>query len=329
MQDVLNTVLQQFGGQLGAALLGGNLGGQTSTPQANLTGMVLEQIIKSYVTKNAAITTASALPAGVPGAGLAGILTTALPELLGVTRNNAAMVSDLSAAQNKPMNTMGIVSLLLSSFDISSKGLQFKGNEVVMQQLSHVAADQAVHYIAKKTGSQFLASAAPRLVPVIGALALGAWSAYSTNKIGKNTANILKMNLIQAPDTIDDLELSDYQIQPAAENVNYHKCLVLSNLMKIDGKADRSELTYIEKIIEGIEINSDALEDLYGKLDSPEKHTPDFALIKRYPDEVEGLLFDLVALTRKDGNIAPAEQNYILQVGAALGVDADNIKVMF
>lgn len=327
MDGLLDVLIKQFGGQIGGVLLN-SLGGNAA--QTGGGDSAASQIIQSYVAQNAGLVTNSAVPAVAPGGGLLDMLTSALPMLLGVTQNNANMVQEISGAYNQPLNNLGLINVLTSAFDISSKGISFKGGDAVMRSLSTTAVSQAVLFIANKTGSSFLANAASRLVPILAPLAMTAWSAYQTNKTGQNASNILRSPMRQSNEPpIDDLELSNYVIELPAENVRYHKCLILSNLMKIDGKADRSELTHIEKIIEGLEFNSDTLEDLYGKLDSPERHSPNFLLVAENNDEVIGLLVDLVALTKKDGTVGAAEKDYILQVGREFSIEAQEIEVMF
>ncbi|NJN99346.1 MAG: hypothetical protein HC875_37235 [Anaerolineales bacterium] len=104
------------------------------------------------------------------------------------------------------------------------------------------------------------------------------------------------------------------------------KIKALINLMKVDKKLKLEEQGYIQTLIENSEIGDETKIELANLMDSQGKISVDFTIFAKEPDEATGMLFDLIALAKRDGEFHLAEKIYIKQAGKLMGISENDIE---
>lgn len=139
-----------------------------------------------------------ALPPGVPG------WLTIVPELVGVWKLQAQMVSDIAAAYGKTAS-LGREQMLYCLFKHVSAQL-FRdvvvrvGERVVVRQTSLRVLQNIAQQVGVQVSKAVLAKSASRFVPLLGAVGVGAYAYYDTLQVAKTAielfehANVIEEN---------------------------------------------------------------------------------------------------------------------------------------
>jgi uncharacterized tellurite resistance protein B-like protein len=106
------------------------------------------------------------------------------------------------------------------------------------------------------------------------------------------------------------------------------RVISLINLMKIDGRIALEEVRYISACIEQANISQTDKMGLIQAMGSADKIPINYSVFANDPEESVGLLIDLTALAKRDGNIHLSEKLYIKHVGALLGFSESDIEEM-
>lgn len=202
-------------------------------------------------------------------------------------------------------------------------------NSIVNGYGTPIFQDMA-RWIAGKYAQQVLKSSVSKWLPGVGATAMGLWSAYSTKQVGNKSIQIFEKEIeildesqslsecsIEYTDNL--LPASDLEVNTiTGERLELLKIKTLINLMKVDGSIEPEEKEYLKTIITNANLTSAEIQEIKNSL-SCQKIEVDYSLIAKYPDDALGLLIDLIALAKRDGDFHITEKMYIKQVGKLMG----------
>ncbi|MDD5336217.1 MAG: hypothetical protein PHS32_20975 [Rhodoferax sp.] len=138
-----------------------------------------------------------ALPPGVLG------WLTILPELLAVWRLQAQMVSDIAAVYGKSA-TLGREQMLYCLFKHVSAQL-FRdvvvqvGERFVVQRASLVFIQYAARTLGVKVTQNVIGKSVSRLLPLIGAVGVGAYAYFDTTQVAKTAIALFSSEIVLDP----------------------------------------------------------------------------------------------------------------------------------
>jgi uncharacterized tellurite resistance protein B-like protein/uncharacterized protein (DUF697 family) len=289
----------------------------------------ITDIINSYATMNMTISGSINLIPGPWG------MAAAIPEVTILIRNQLAMIYDIGVAHGKSnvLNKELLAGVFLSAIGVSAGGLLvMHGGKVLVRRVALRVFQQVIKLLAGKVTQQMLKSLVTKWVPIAGAAAMAAWSNYSTRQIGKKAAEILAKPIeVIEEESNDESIIAD--VTPtrspanveAAPNFTTLKIKALINLMKVDKKIKPEERGYIQLLIENSDLDEETKIELANLMDVEAKTHVDFAPFVKEPDEVIGLLIDLIGLAKRDGEFHLAEKIYIKQAGKLMGISGSDI----
>ena len=90
--------------------------------------------------------------------------------------------------------------------------------------------------------------------------------------------------------------------------------------MRSDGDAEARELEYIAELLARGVLTSNGRSMLVHRLEEPFPRRVDLSGFRGDRDEAIGLLMDMVAMARRDGEIRDAERAFVLRVGGEIGL---------
>ncbi len=132
-------------------------------------------------------------------------------------------------------------------------------------------------------------------------------------------------------DTDEELRLLKQSLslpQKATERLEFLRIKILVNLIKVDGVIEEKEKEFLKNIIQAISLSKDEITQIREGLKSKAKLPVDFQVLAAEPDEAIGLMVDLIAVAKRDGEFHITEKMYIKQVGKALNFEASDIDEM-
>jgi hypothetical protein len=253
-------------------------------------------------------------------------------------QNQIAMIYDVGVAYDKQqyLNKELLAGVLISSLGtgLITPGINAVANRVIIAQGSKIIARKVstpifqdmARWIAGKYAQQVLKSSVSKYLPVVGSTAMGLWSAYSTKKVGNKAIQIFEkeIEILDETESLSEssIEYTDNLFPPSEIEVNnitgerleLLKIKTLINLMKVDGSIEPEEKEYLKTIITNANLTSAEIQEIKNSLSS-QKIEVDYSLIAKYPDDALGLLIDLIALAKRDGDFHITEKMYIKQVG--------------
>lgn len=315
------------------------------------------ELIKKYANYNTAIATGVGL---VPG--FLGIITS-VPELALIVRNNLKMTYDLGYifGHKKVLDEKLLVTMLLLAYDKKMQKVDYNLlNRYLKYQHQQLYEDTIRHLVINillRIGRSLVC----RWVPLLGAVALGVWTRAETRQLGNfllpafkqlegSELDFLKHEsrqsapvLGQPPDSAPDYEAQEQELfelsltdVPEEKPVLSPKQLLLEelkikamiNLMKSDHQIHPNEKTYIEEILSKSHLSKTKHDELSRELDTPERFSIDFAPFKTNPDEVFGLMIDLVTLSHRDQYVTLPEKYYIEEVARQTGFSKDELQIL-
>lgn len=138
-----------------------------------------------------------ALPPGVPG------WLTIVPELVGVWKLQAQMVSDIAAAYGKTAS-LGREQMLYCLFKHVSAQL-FRdvvvrvGERYLVRRASLGFMQSAAQALGVKLTQRLISKSVARLVPLVGALGVGAYAYFDTRQVAQTAIALFSKDIIPAP----------------------------------------------------------------------------------------------------------------------------------
>ncbi|WP_110519824.1 hypothetical protein [Herpetosiphon llansteffanensis] len=284
---------------------------------------IVPQIIAAYSIKNAVVAASSSLVPGPLG------MLTALPEVILVLRNQLRLIYDIGVAhgQSHDLKEEVLAGVLASSLGVGTMGvLADQGGRLLIRKASTHIFTQVSSLIGRKVAQQALSSQISKWLPGLGAVAMAAWSRYTTMQVGKKANSLLSCPIVITADTpVADPLHPKATTLPSLERI---KIDALINLVTIDRDRAPSELAFIDTILMHSEFDPAMLADIHQSLISDEPRLVDYTRFIDDPDASLGLLIDLVALAQRHGGIHITEAMYIKQVGRILGYESDDILML-
>jgi hypothetical protein len=288
----------------------------------------VDSIINSYANQNAVISGGSGL---VPGP--MGVLTI-VPELIFVIRNQLSMVYDIGVAyghKNK-LNAELLISVFGYALGSGALGLMvIHSQKILVRRASLKLMQKMVHLMAGKVTQRVLKSMVGRWIPVAGAVALATWSKLSTHLISKRAISIFEKEIELSEEFArEDFSAStidaDFVASLDQPDLEVIKMQSLINLICIDGVVKKEEEGFISDMINDSNFDGETQELLMQQLKNRSKVKVNYSQITNEPDEAVGLMADLVALAKRDGDFHITEKLFIKQIGKLLDFSSSEIE---
>ncbi|MFH1466173.1 MAG: TerB family tellurite resistance protein [Pseudomonadota bacterium] len=273
-------------------------------------------------------------------------MAAAIPEIVAVMRNQLALIYEVGLAYGKKdvLTRELLAGVLMTALGTSAGTLLvMHGSKVLVKRVALRVFQRVILVLAGRVTQQILKSMISKWLPVIGAAGMAAWSNYLTRTIGKKAVEIMQRDIeieASAAEEVDDEEQSTQDLDrpqhpqpraaaPRAPTLDMLKIRALTNLMKIDGKVLPVEREYIATLLARSGLAAEDEQALRAELDDEAPHSVDFSLFASHPDESIGMLVDLVALGKRDGDFHVTERLYVKQAGRAIGFsDQDVAEIM-
>lgn len=294
-------------------------------------------IVNGYAKRNGGISAAANLVSG-PLAMLA-----VAPEIITVMRNQIAMIYDVGVAYDKQqyLNKELLAGVLISSLGTgANRVIVIQASTIITKKLTPSIFKRIVHQltgnVVSRAGKSIVSQS---LLPGVGATAMGLWSAYSTKQVGNKAIQIFEKDieiLDETPSLSESsIEYTDNLLPTSdieenkitGERLELLKIKTLINLMKVDGSIEPEEKEYLKTIITNANLTSAEIQEIKNLL-SAQRIEVDYSIIAKYPDDALGLLIDLIALAKRDGDFHITEKMYIKQVGKLMGFSEVDIAEM-
>jgi uncharacterized tellurite resistance protein B-like protein len=290
-----------------------------------------DAIIDKYSIENAAISGGFNL---VPGPwGLVGII----PELTLIFKNQLMLIYDIGMAHEKSevLTKELLAGILLDAFGIGAGSLfVMHGSKLIVKRVSLRVFQRIITLLAGRVTQQALKSALSRWVPVLGAAAMAAWVHYMTKKVGRRAVEILSKDIAVDETELDQDGTAEWPdgsepTDPDTASLSIVQRLrILACLAAIDGQAHEQEAAYIKEILGNYNIPASEKDVILHSLEKCQPIDVDFTVLANNPSDSVGVLVDMVALSKRDGSLHPAEKIYVRKVGQILGVaeaDVDDL----
>ena len=304
-----------------------------------------DAIIGSYSNQNAAISGTISLIPGPMG------MLAVVPEIIKIMQNQISMVYDVGAAYGKQA---GITKEVLLGIVIGATGagaaslLVIKGTTVLVRQATLSTFQRGLYQLSVRVTQQALRSAIGKWLPGVGAVAIAAWSYYMTQQIGKQAKQIFEREIALEENAVpkamigpsqsdstdsdstsevtEDLEASSPIDK--ADRVEFLRVKVVINLIRADGTIEAEEKAFLKNMLQDLPLSKDEMSEIREGLQSKSRLPVDFQILAKHPDETIGLMVDLIAVAKRDGDFHINEKMYIKQVGQALNFDAADVEEM-
>ncbi|MBC5796147.1 TerB family tellurite resistance protein [Sphaerospermopsis sp. LEGE 00249] len=293
-------------------------------------------IVNGYAKSNGGISAAANL---VPGP--LGMLAVA-PEIVTVMRNQIAMIYDVGVAYDKQqyLNKELLAGVLISSLGTgANRVIVIEASKIITKKLTPSIFKRIVHQLTGNVVKSAGKSIVSKWLPGVGSTAMGLWSAYSTKQVGNKAIQIFEkeIEILDETQSLSEssIEYTDHLL-PASdlevnnitgERLELLKIKTLINLMKVDGSIEPEEKEYLKTIITNANLTVEEIKEIKNSL-SAQRTEIDYSLIAKYPDDALGLLIDLIALAKRDGDFHITEKMYIKQVGKLMGFSEVDIAEM-
>ena len=310
-------------------------------PEAIPTKERIPLIIQAAARNNMIISGSASLIPGPLG------MVAVVPEISLVIKNQIEMIYDIGIAygQQKYLNRELLASVFAFALGTSGMGLLvMQGSKVLVKRASLRVFQRLVTMLAGKVTQRVLKSMLSKWVPVVGAAAMATWSNMSTRQVGNQAIAIFSKDLQMSDEEVEEEDLGGYssvataktpdvveRSAPATQpigsqnspsnqepNLDVLKVQALINLMKVDGKIEESEQSFIIPILEGLDCSDDDRFLLMEYMAGSKKFDINYQYIADSPDDAVSLMMDMVALAQQDETFHIAEKLYIRQVGKKL-----------
>ena len=289
---------------------------------------MIQKMVSNYSNTNAVISGGTGLIPGPLG------MAASVPEIILIIRNQLTMVYDIAKANGHTEITR---ELMLGVF-ISAMGnatgnlLIIQGQRIVVKRVGMQAMQKIIAILGGKITQQAAKSMAAKWIPLAGAAAMAAWSKYSTNKIGTKAVEIFSKEIVMEDNEIKEIDLPFSTVvetncdEFAIEKL---KIRIIINLIKIDGKIDDREIKLLEELMDKFQLESNDKLELISEINSRNKISIDYNLLKGNSEEILYLLIDLVAIAKADGEVHITEKLFIKEVAKSLDFDQSDLNLLF
>ncbi|MEL7071805.1 MAG: TerB family tellurite resistance protein [Cyanobacteria bacterium J06581_3] len=281
----------------------------------------LPTLTKYCANQNAGISGGASLVPGPLG------MLVVIPEIVLIIKNQVEMVYDIGVAYGykKQLSPELLASVVGYALGAGTLGLlALHGQKVLVKRASLRLMQKLVKLMAGKVSQRLLKSMVGKWVPLAGAVALAAWSKYSTHAVAKKAISIFEKELefdndevgieayVEDEESLETTDSLDTQVESRIEKT---KIKSLINLMRIDGDIKPEEQEFIGSVIEDSSVPGAEKLELIENMNQSDKLQVDYSEIKKSPEDAVSLIIDLVALSKQDGDFHISEKMYIKQVG--------------
>lgn len=285
----------------------------------------IDKIISEYSNKNALISGGSSLIPGPWG------MAAAIPEIIAVISNQLTMIYDIAKAHGqKEIDKELLLTVFLSAMGNATGNLLIiHGQKIMMKRIGQRAIQTIIRILGGKITQQLAKSMAAKWIPIAGAVAMAAWSRYTTNKIGEKSIEIFSKEIIFEKDVVEEVNITNFDEKDLnIQNINKTKIGIMINLMKIDNNIDTNELKFIEDFMEKIDLSTDDKMKLIQELTTKNKISIDYNILKDNREEVLYLILDLISLAKIDGEFHVTEKLFIKEVAKTLNFNQDELVLL-
>ena len=284
--------------------------------------------VKDVANKNAKISRQASM---IPGpVALLGIVT----ELKSIIENQMNMVFDIAYALNKhkKMNKEILAGIMTGSHGTGTNSLfQIDEKSVFVKDVPENVIQKLLIAFGMKIGQELATSMVAKFIPIAGSMALAAWSKTTTINLGKKAFEILSKEIII--EQSKEPQLSSGDVDNVIDenndslnmNIEIEKRNVLINLTNADWVVDKAEFRYLAEIITGSSLPHDEKSRFLSEIQDGKNYEVDYSIIRESEIESNGLIIDMVALSKIDGDIHPSEVIYINSVADKVGFDVDSV----
>ena len=285
----------------------------------------IDNIISDYSNKNALISGGASIIPGPLG------MAAAIPEIIAVINNQLKMIYDIAKANGqKEINKELLITVLLSAMGNASGNLLIvHGQKIMAKRVGARVLQTLIKLLGGKITQQIAKSMAAKWIPIAGAIAMAAWSKYTTNKIGQKAKEVFSKEIVFENSEINEsniIDIVDEKIN--LKSIQKTKVQILINLIKIDNNIDSSEIKFIEDFMDKIELDIDDKMDLIQQLNSQNKISADYNILKNNNEEILYLLIDLVALAKIDNEFHITEKLFIKEIAKILEFNQEELQLL-
>lgn len=285
----------------------------------------IDNIISDYSNKNALISGGASIIPGPLG------MAAAIPEIIAVINNQLKMIYDIAKANGqKEINKELLITVLLSAMGNASGNLLIvHGQKIMAKRVGARVLQTLIKLLGGKITQQIAKSMAAKWIPIAGAIAMAAWSKYTTNKIGQKAKEVFSKEIVFENSEINESNIIDI----VDEKINFKsiqktKVQILINLIKIDNNIDSSEIKFIEDFMDKIELDIDDKMDLIQQLNNQNKISVDYNILKNNNEEILYLLIDLVTLAKIDNEFHITEKLFIKEIAKILEFNQEELQLL-
>ncbi len=303
----------------------------------------IDAIINKWANTNAVVAGAAGLVPGPWG------MLAAVPEIVAVIGNQTKMIFDLGVAhgQHRFLRSELVIGILMSSMGSGGGSLlAVQGGKLLVRRASLQVMQKVITMLGGKVTQQLLKSMVGKWLPVVGAAAMAAWARYTTKKLGEHACEMLSKEIVDGGEVGDEAEAVAAEAHRAAteapitahqsaasgdrsRRIEIAKIRALTNVMLADQQAAPEEVAFIEALIESSELRDAEREVLRQVVTAGKRTEVDYAALSESPEDRAGLLFSMVGLAKRDGNVHLAERLYIKQVAKQLGFSESDVTAAF
>lgn len=285
----------------------------------------IDNIISDYSNKNALISGGASIIPGPLG------MAAAIPEIIAVINNQLKMIYDIAKANGqKEINKELLITVLLSAMGNASGNLLIvHGQKIMAKRVGARVLQTLIKLLGGKITQQIAKSMAAKWIPIAGAIAMAAWSKYTTNKIGQKAKEVFSKEIVFENSEINEsniIDIVDEKIN--LKSIQKTKVQILINLIKIDNNIDSSEIKFIEDFMDKIELDIDDKMDLIQQLNNQNKISVDYNILKNNNEEILYLLIDLVALAKIDNEFHITEKLFIKEIAKILEFNQEELQLL-
>ena len=213
----------------------------------------VDHIISGYVKQNTAMSAAFNMIPGPAG------MVAAVPEIVGVIRNQLAMIYDVGMAYGQERFITRDLLLGIFVENSAKAGTQLvlvHGGKLVLKRTSLRVFQKVVAILGGKLTQQVLKRSLAKWVPVVGAGAIAAWTNHSTKKLGEKAKEMLALEIeVDSEQEIE--EILDISPEIEVESINTEELMGLIE--------DGASPEMVAKRAERIGFNGD-IEELFNKV---------------------------------------------------------------
>jgi uncharacterized membrane protein YebE (DUF533 family) len=250
-------------------------------------------------------------------------LVAIVPELLKVLDLQIGMVYDLAVAHGKQehINDELVMSILLAGSGLGATVLAVQvGSKVLVKRASLRVMQSMAEQLSIKITQKAIGSSISKFLPLVGPLAMAAWTRHSTRELGTKALAILSTDIeLVKQDAIQPVESC------ITNSIEAARLYALITLAEMDGNIAPEEESFLLDQIATSNLDKNEKTEIQDALNARKRVPVDFSVLAVSPEESIRCIVDMVALAGKDGVFHPAEKIYIKKSGDALGLSSEDV----